>query len=107
MNRLVQIPLVALTVEGILVFLISCAPYRVAYLEESLRHATQSELIHKFGYPQRLRRVKNGDQVWEYDFQGKDSECASYAITFDAEDQLRHWERRECGALPGGMKAGE
>ncbi len=78
----------------------ACAPYRVEYLEESLRHATQAELIHKFGYPQRLKLVKNGDQVWEYDFQGKGLECASYAITFDSEETLRHWERRDCRTSP-------
>jgi hypothetical protein len=74
----------------------SCGPYRVAYLEDSLRKATQEELIQKFGYPQRLKRVKNGDTVWEYDFQGRDTQCVSYAITFNAEEELRHWERRDC-----------
>jgi hypothetical protein len=82
----------------------SCAPYRVEYMEDALGQATQAELVHKFGYPQRLKRVKNGDQVWEYDFQGEEKKCATYVITFNAEDELRQWERRDCPKEPSPSK---
>jgi hypothetical protein len=93
-----------LTAASITIAVASCGPYRVEYLEDSLPHTTQAELIHKFGYPQRLKRIKNGDTVWEYDFQGQGSQCASYAITFDPDDHLRDWTRRNCGAVPSGSK---
>ena len=104
MNRPPQIPRAVLAAGIILTLQISCAPYRVEYMEESLRRTTQPELAHKFGYPQRLKRLKNGDTMWEYDFQGRESQCVSYAITFDQEEQVRHWERRDCGPVPGGLK---
>ncbi len=102
MNSTLPLPRLTLAAGSLLAILVSCAPYRVEYLEDSLRQTTQEELVRKFGYPQRLKRAGNGDQVWEYDFQGKESNCASYAITFDAEEQLRHWERRDCGPTTGG-----
>jgi hypothetical protein len=75
----------------------SCSsPYRVEYLEDALRQTTQAELVQKFGYPQRLKRVRNGDQVWEYDFQGKARNCVTYVLTFNPDDELRQWERRDC-----------
>jgi hypothetical protein len=73
-----------------------CAPYRVDYVEDSLRDVSQAEVVHKLGYPQRLKRAKNGDQVWEYDFQGKENECVTYVVTFTPENELRQWERRDC-----------
>ena len=76
-------------------------------MEDALSTTTQGELVHKFGYPQRLKRARNGDQVWEYDFQGRGTDCASYAITFDTEERMRHWERRDCGPVPGGIKTGK
>jgi len=88
--------LILISIAGIAAMLGSCAPYRVEYMEDALRQTTQQELIHKFGYPQRLKRVKNGDTVWEYDFQGKGSDCATYTLTFDPQDELRQWDRRDC-----------
>lgn len=38
--------------------------------------------------------------MWEYDFQARKSQCVSYAITFDQEEQVRHWERRDCELVP-------
>ena len=83
----------------------ACTPYRVEYMEDALRQTTQAELVHKFGYPHRLKRVKNGDQIWEYDFQGGESKCVTYAVTFNAEDELQQWERRECRNEPSPSKA--
>ena len=81
---------------GMAISLSFCAPYRVEYMEDALRQTTQAELIQKFGYPQRLKRVKSGDQVWEYDFQSKENECVTYVVTFNNEDELREWERHAC-----------
>jgi hypothetical protein len=78
----------------------ACIPYRVEYMEDALQQATQAELVHKFGYPQRLKRLKNGDQVWEYDFQGEERKCVTYAIMFNPEHTLRQWERRDCQKEP-------
>ena len=83
----------------------SCAPYRVEYMEDALRQTTQAELVHKFGYPQRLKRVKNGDQVWEYDFQGEERRCVTYVVTFNPDDELRQWERRDCARQPAQEKS--
>jgi hypothetical protein len=83
----------------------SCSPYRVEYMEDTLRQATQSELVHKFGYPQRLKRAKNGEQVWEYDFQAGERVCVTYLVTFNTEDELRQWERRDCRKEPPPSKA--
>jgi hypothetical protein len=104
MNRLGRITCHLLAIAGISMAMDSCAPYRVEYMEDSLRQATQAELVHKFGYPQRFKRVKNGDQVWEYDFQGGETECVTYAITFNPEDELRQWERRDCPQAHSGSK---
>src|SRR5262245_34934937 len=84
-----------------LVALISCSkPYHVEYMEDSLRQTTQPELIHKFGYTQRLKVAQNGNTIWQYDFQGKGQDCANYVITFTAEEELRQWERRDCNRQP-------
>lgn len=74
----------------------ACTPWRVEYLESSLEQDSQADLIHKFGYPQRFKRLPNGDTVWEYDFLGRGDRCASYILTFDTQDHLRQWERRDC-----------
>ncbi len=85
---------------GLLALLQACSsPYRVEYLEDSLEQATQEELITKFGYPQRLKRTKQGGQVWEYDFQGKETECASYIIMFDQQEKIQQWNRLDCRPL--------
>ena len=105
MNRLGRITCHLLAIASVAIATHSCAPYRVEYMEESLRQTTQAELVHKFGYPQRLKRVTNGDQVWEYDFQrGESAECVTYAITFNPEDELRQWERRDCSKARSGSK---
>lgn len=100
MHRPARLSFLSFTL-GIVVLLTSCGPYRVDYMEDSLRRASQQEIIHKFGHPQRLKRTGNGDTVWEYDFQGKGSECASYILTFDPEDELRDWKRKDCASATG------
>lgn len=104
MNHLDRTTPTLLAITGIVIAMASCAPYRVEYMEDTLRQTTQAELVHKFGYPQRLKRVKNGDQVWEYDFQKGETECVTYSITFNPEDELRQWERRDCPQLHPGSK---
>jgi len=78
-------------------FLLSaCSPWRVEQFEETIQHGTQDEIIQAFGYPQRLRRLDNGDRVWEYDFVGKGARCAQYVVVFDQEGNVRSWKRLDC-----------
>ena len=107
MNHPAPITRFLLTAASIIIVVASCTPYRVEYMEESLRHMNQAELVHKFGYPQRLKRVTNGDQVWQYEFQGKESECALYVITFDPHEELRSWDRRDCTPAPDEKQTGK
>ncbi len=78
------------------VLLSACAAWRVEPFEETIQHAKQDEIIAAFGYPERIRRLDNGDTVWEYDFIGKGSRCARYLVVFDQEKNMRSWERRDC-----------
>ncbi|MGQ0810111.1 MAG: hypothetical protein ACT4OO_02660 [Nitrospiraceae bacterium] len=85
-----------------------CSPWRLAYFEDTVSQAPQGEIIHKFGYPQRLQRLENGDELWEYDYVGVGTRCAEYRLTFDGERKLRQWERMTCerGAAPGEQQQG-
>jgi hypothetical protein len=98
---------VACALAGLIIALGSCTPYRVEYMEESLQQATQAEVVQKFGYPQRLKRVKNGDQLWEYDFQGEERKCVTYVVTFNTDDTVRQWERRDCAREQPRSKPGQ
>ncbi len=78
------------------ILLSACTSWRVEYFEDTIQHAIQDEIIQAFGYPQRMRRLENGDTAWEYDFIGRGSHCARYLVIFDEEKRLRSWERRGC-----------
>ncbi|MEW6246855.1 MAG: hypothetical protein AB1555_09115 [Nitrospirota bacterium] len=75
----------------------ACSPWRVEYLEDTLREASQDEIVHKFGYPQRLKRLDDGTTIWEYDFVGRGARCARYTLTFDTQRRLHRWDRLPCG----------
>jgi hypothetical protein len=87
----VGLPLLALPL-----LLSACAPWRVESFEETIQQGDQGEIVQAFGYPQRMRRLDNGDTVWEYDFLGRGSHCARYLVVFDQENRLRSWERKRC-----------
>lgn len=69
---------------------------RVEHFERSIGHLTQSELIHQFGYPQRLKQLKTGGEVWEYEFLSGRSRCVGYRVFFDQELRSQGWEPAAC-----------
>jgi hypothetical protein len=82
---------------GVLLPLLShCAGPRVEEFESSIGVATQDELIHRFGYPQRLKQSPNGTEVWDYEFLAGRSRCVGYRVYFDQERRSQRWEARDC-----------
>ncbi|NJL16370.1 MAG: hypothetical protein HC938_03415 [Nitrospira sp.] len=56
----------------------------------------QDELIHRFGYPQRLKRLRSGTEAWDYEFLSGHSRCVGYRVFFDADRQSKRWEHIAC-----------
>jgi hypothetical protein len=83
---------------AVLTFLSACAAPRVEEFETSIGVATQDELIHRFGYPQRLKQSPNGTEVWDYEFLSGRSRCVGYRVYFDQEQRSQRWEVRDCQA---------
>src|SRR5574341_58317 len=79
-----------------LLFLCACAGPRVEEFESSIGVATQDELIHRFGYPQRLKQSPNGTEIWDYEFLAGRSRCVGYRVYFDQEQRSQRWEARDC-----------
>jgi hypothetical protein len=76
---------------------VSCShPPRVENFESSIGHLTQAELTRWFGYPQRVKKLKTGDEVWEYEFLAGNSRCVGYRVYFDQELLSRRWEPAAC-----------
>lgn len=82
----------------VLPFLSACAGPRVEEFETSIGVATQDELIHRFGYPQRLKQSPNGTEVWDYEFLAGQSRCVGYRVYFDQDRRSQRWEPRNCQA---------
>lgn len=78
-----------------LFFLVSCASSRMAELESSVGRATQAEMTARFGYPQRLKKAKDGE-AWEYEFVAKDGQCVGYRVFFDNDLRSQRWEPLAC-----------
>mgnify|MGYP001002311452 CR=1 FL=1 len=77
--------------------LLSCVHEpRVETFENSIGHLTQSELTRQFGYPQRLRKLPSGGEVWEYEFLAGNSRCVGYRVYFDHELLSKRWESSPC-----------
>jgi len=74
----------------------ACAAPRVEEFESSIGIATQDELIHRFGYPQRLKQSPNGTEIWDYEFLAGRSRCVGYRVHFDQERRSQRWEPRDC-----------
>lgn len=82
---------------ALLLFLISCVhPPRVEEFEASIGQLTQDELTRRFGYPQRLKRLSNGAEAWEYEFLAGQSRCVGYRVYFDRELHSQKWESIPC-----------
>lgn len=80
---------------GMLVFSCSHQP-RVDEFETSIGRATQDELTRRFGYPQRLKRLPSGTEVWDYEFLSGGSRCVGYRVYFDGEQRSQRWDPIPC-----------
>lgn len=81
----------------LLLLLISCVhPPRVEEFEAGIGQLTQDELTRRFGYPQRLKRLSNGAEAWEYEFLSGQSRCVGYRVYFDTELRSQKWEPIRC-----------
>lgn len=69
---------------------------RVEDFETAIGQLTQSDLTHRFGYPQRLKRLPTGAEVWEYEFLAGQSRCVGYRVFFDTELRSQKWESITC-----------
>lgn len=75
-------------------------PPRMEEFESGIGRFTQHELTRQFGYPQRLKRLPNGQEVWEYEFLSGGSRCIGYRVLFDEEGRSRQWEPNPCRLGP-------
>lgn len=88
--------------EGVLLTLLIFLPTacshqpRVEDFEAGIGRLSQDELTRRFGYPQRLKRLPNGAEVWEYEFLSGQSRCVGYRVYFDAELRSQRWESLAC-----------
>ncbi len=69
---------------------------RVEDFETSIGRLSQDELTSRFGYPQRLKRLSNGAEAWEYEFLSGQSRCVGYRVFFDHELRSQKWEPIAC-----------
>ena len=83
--------------------LLSCTPERQLLLEEEVDHATQEQIVERFGSPPYMGRLRDGREVWTYRETGAGYSrelgagfCQEYVLTFDAQGILRRWARQAC-----------
>lgn len=94
--------LTSVLLRGVLVtvclfqILTACSHPRVEEFEAGIGRLNQDELVHRFGYPQRLKRLPTGEEVWDYDFLSGRSQCVGYRVYFDRELRAQRWEPRPC-----------
>ena len=69
---------------------------RLEEFENSIGHLGQDELIRQFGYPQRLKKLLSGIEVWDYEFLAGNSRCVRYRVYFDERQRSERWERADC-----------
>jgi len=75
---------------------VSCSHPRVDEFESSIGQITQDDLIRRFGYPQRLKKIPPGIEVWDYEFLAGSSRCVGYRVYFDESQRSERWERIGC-----------
>ncbi len=76
--------------------LLSCSHPRVEEFETSIGQIAQDDLIRRFGYPQRLKKLPTGSEVWDYEFLAGNSRCVGYRVYFDENRRSQRWEPRDC-----------
>lgn len=91
-------PLFGSGLLSLVVFLLSSCTHqpRVEDFEAGIGQLTQDELTRRFGYPQRLKRLPTGAEVWEYEFLSGQSRCVGYRVYFDTELRSQRWESIAC-----------
>jgi hypothetical protein len=97
----------------VLLFVISCTPWRVTYLSDGLNTLTQDDVTQRFGPPHRTQDLMNGSVVWSYQYESTSAisvtaktrnappppsshGCVEYILTFDSDHILRSWIRQGC-----------
>jgi hypothetical protein len=80
----------------LLPLLLSCSSPRVESFEASIGQLAQADLVQQFGYPQRLKKLPTGTEVWDYEFLAGSSRCVGYRVFFDEDQRSKRWEPREC-----------
>lgn len=97
-----------------LILLAGCSstPWRVDYLNSVLGKANHDDIATRLGAPDRIHKLENGGDVWNYQYcnsQGavagnrgiggvygaSSSACAYYTLTFDHRGILQKWNRDE------------
>ena len=53
-------------------------------------------MIRQFGYPQRLKKLPTGTEVWDYEFLSGNSRCVGYRVFFDEDQRSTRWESQDC-----------
>ncbi|NWF72796.1 MAG: hypothetical protein HXY51_07150 [Nitrospirae bacterium] len=53
-------------------------------------------MTRRFGYPQRLKKLPTGSEVWDYEFLAGHSQCVGYRVYFDQDRQSQRWEPQRC-----------
>jgi hypothetical protein len=76
--------------------LLSCSHPRVEEFEASIGRFAQDDMIRQFGYPQRLKKLPTGSEVWDYEFLAGNSRCVGYRVYFDEDRRAQRWEPRDC-----------
>jgi hypothetical protein len=75
---------------------LSCSHPRVDEFEASIGQIAQDDMIRRFGYPQRLKKLPTGSEVWDYEFLAGNSRCVGYRVYFDEDRRSTRWEPRNC-----------
>ena len=89
----------SLLISGCLLpLLLSCSSPRVEGFEASIGRLAQADMIRQFGYPQRIKKLSTGIEVWDYEFLAGNSRCVGYRVFFDENQQSQRWESRDCQA---------
>lgn len=86
--------------------LLSCTPWREAYLREAVNRATQDDVTKRLGPPHSTRELTTGATVWTYQYRyatlsrgghiSGHSYCKEYILTFEREGSLREWRVQDC-----------
>jgi hypothetical protein len=72
--------------------LLSRSHPRVDEFEASIGLLAEDELIRRFGYPQRLKKLPTGSEVWDYEFVAGNSRYMGYRVYFDQDRRSQRWE---------------